>query len=122
MKREKNLLRVKVEDYSITSPSGIKTNLNLNVYGLFDTISLIWEYYVLSTITENGNVIVTPDVSKSPKIATAYREQLETIGIKFPDLESAKKFVNDFKSKWESGCNITLEESRDKKITQITNG
>ena len=40
-------------------------------------------------------------------------------GKKFTDIDEAKEFIMNYKSKWESGLNNTTQAIRDKKIDDV---
>ena len=35
-------------------------------------------------------------------------------------MDSAKKYIDDFKIKWETGSNNTIQEVRDQKLKELT--
>ncbi len=39
---------------------------------------------------------------------------------KFDVMEDAKKYIDDFKIKWETGSNNTIQEVRDQKLKELT--
>ena len=44
---------------------------------------------------------------------------VQKYGKEYPSLEEGKVFIEEYKTKWETGSNSTLEEKRDKKLSQL---
>ena len=93
----------------------------LVTFGLFDTQSANWKYYLTSCIEKNGEVYLTDDVCKfnssTSTIATITTIPMYGREIKTP--EEGLKWSEEFKMKWESGSNDLLSEVRDKKLDEI---
>lgn len=87
----------------------------LVVYGLFDTQKVHWTYYAVSTGT-NGRTL-------SQHICNSFSEvdesNIKRYGKIFEYKEDAIKYIDDFKIKWETGSNQTVQEKRDKKLGDI---
>jgi hypothetical protein len=125
MYRHKYFYTVKPKDYK-TKHKGVYEDVTLRTIGLFNTEKLIWRYFAISTIG-NGSLYMTPDITKAGMLSEVRETALVisdvlTYGIEFKDVDEAKKYVDSFVIKWETGSNNTIEEIRDKKIDMITNG
>ena len=93
------------------------------VFGLFETQTAHWEYYLTSCIDKNGTVHITDEISKlnlhTGRYITATTNSISTYGRKLKTLEEGVKWSEEFKMKWESGSNDLLSEVRDKKLDEI---
>lgn len=87
----------------------------LVVYGLFDTQKVHWTYYAVSTGT-NGRTL-SQHVCNS--FAEVDESNIRRYGKIFEYKEDAIKYIDDFKIKWETGSNQTVQEKRDKKLGDI---
>ena len=87
----------------------------LVVYGLFDTLKVYWEYYAVSTGT-NGS-------SLSQHICNTFtsvdESSIKRYGKLFEYKEDAIKYIDDFKTKWETGSNQTIQEKREEKLNDL---
>jgi hypothetical protein len=72
----------------------LKDHSDLGVYGIFSTTKVEWKYYVISYKT-NAN------------------------GREYKTVDDAKKFIQEYKVKWETGSNNTTQEVRAKKLDDI---
>ena len=115
MLRSKILYSVDPKDYLYLSQQ-----VSLKVIGLFDSIKVHWNYYATSTIVDKStnNLKITPDLKSTPTVACD-TSNLQSYGIKFSTPEEAKKYIDDFKTKWESSSNNTIQEERDKKLKEL---
>ncbi len=96
----------------------IKDHSNLGVYGIFSTTKVEWKYYVISyNTTANGGVKLTPELCSYAQEATY--ETIARQGKEYKTVEDAKKFIQEYKVKWESGSNNTTQEVRAKKLDDI---
>ena len=96
------------------------TDLELSVYGIFNTQKVHWEYYVISHYTaKTGNIFLTDDVGTSVSGNTISVDIIKRCGRLVPNVEEGKKFCDEFKMKWDSGSNNTTAEMRDKKLDEI---
>ncbi len=96
----------------------IKDHSNLAVYGIFSTTKVEWKYYVISyNTTANGGVKLTPELCSYAQEATY--ETIARQGKEYKTVEDAKKFIQEYKVKWESGSNNTTQEVRAKKLDDI---
>jgi hypothetical protein len=94
------------------------------VFGLFETQTAHWEYYLTSCIDKNGTVHITDDIGKLPTqggrtYTTATTNSISIYGRKLKTLDEGVKWAEEFKMKWESGSNDILSEVRDKKLDEI---
>lgn len=87
----------------------------LAVYGIFDTQKVHWDYYAVSTGT-NGRTF-------SQHICSTYTEidesSIRRYGKAFEYKEDAMKYIDDFKTKWETGSNQTVQEKREEKLNDL---
>lgn len=96
-----------------------KYDLEIGVYGLFDTQKMLWKYYILSFNSNSTNaIILTNDICSYSMTADTY-EKISTYGKLTPTIQSGKEYCDEFKMKWETGSNDTKQESRDQKIKSI---
>lgn len=106
--------------YSVNPDGLIKDNtqVQLKVFGIFDTYKVIWKYYTVSVISIGNLYQFTDDICSKNYACTI--ESIESYAKKFDDIEGAKKYVDDFKLKWETGSNNTIQEVRDQKLKELT--
>jgi len=101
---------------------GTKSDISLRIVGLFDTITMIWTYHVVSTGTWGANrVELTPDLHDRVYSGEYTLNNVKSHGRKFDTQQEAESFVNEFKIKWETASNNTLQEVRDEKLKELTN-
>lgn len=104
-----------------TKINGYKTNgkdIELGVYGLFQTDKVRWTYHVISFYTDNGGSIrLTDDICG--RFLDATYDSIRSYGKQFDTKELGQKFIEEYKCKWETGSNDTTQEMRDKKIGEI---
>jgi hypothetical protein len=104
-----------------THPKDYKTNGNdiqLGVYGIFNTVKVLWTYYVISYYHKaNGVMCLTEDICG--RYVDATYDSIESYGKKFDTVEDGRKFIEEYKVKWETGSNNTAQEIRDKKIDEL---
>lgn len=92
--------------------------IKLAVYGIFETRSAKWDYFLIS-FTDNGtNLSLTSDICKDSTRSTNYTH-IRTYGKRLKTVDEGKKFINEFCVKWESGSNNTTAEMRKKKLEDI---
>ena len=78
-----------------------------------------WKYYVISySINSSSNkVILTSELcgyTQEATFETIYRQ-----GKEYKTVDDAKKFIQEYKVKWETGYNNTTQEVRAKKLDDI---
>ena len=96
----------------------IKDHSNVGVYGIFSTTKVEWKYYVISyNTTANGGLKLTSELCGYIQEATF--ESVVRHGKEYKTVEDAKKFIQEYKVKWESGSNNTTQEVRAKKLDDI---
>lgn len=96
----------------------IKDHPNIGIYGLFSTTKVSWKYFVISyNSINNGGIELTAELCSYKQTATY--DSIERYGKEFNSIDDGKKFIQDYKIKWETGSNNTTEEIRDKKISNI---
>jgi hypothetical protein len=104
-----------------THPKDYKTNANdihLGVYGIFNTEKVLWTYHVISYYNKaNGTICLTEDICG--RYVDATYEYIKSSGKKFDTIEDGRKFIEEYKVKWETGSNNTTQEIRDKKIDEL---
>lgn len=96
-------------------------DLSVGVYGLFNTDKALWDYFIISWITNSsGSIVLTDDLcSMSYSRLDANYEYIRRFGKIVQTAQDGEKFCNDFKVKWESGSNNTTAEIRDKKLDEL---
>ncbi len=103
------------------SPKDLITDgkqVELVAFGLFNTVNQVWKYYVCSAISDkNGAYTLTTDLHPYKLGGTI--DNINSYGREFKNIEDAKKFINNFKDKWETGSNEPKQEVRDAKIKDI---
>lgn len=118
MLRSKILYSVDPKDYLYNGQQ-----VSLKVIGLFDSIKVHWAYYSTSIIVDKltNNLKITPDLKSTSAGGSILCDvnSLQSYGIKFSTPEEAKKYIDDFKTKWESSSNNTIQEERDKKLKEL---
>ena len=117
MQKEKFIYKSKIKDYK---SNGL--DVDLGVYGIFDTKKVKWSYYIISYTTDpQGNLRLTEDVCARASNNTTY-DTVESFGKQVANKEEGVKFIEEYKCKWETGSNETTQEMRDKKIGEILDG
>lgn len=93
-------------------------NFKLTIYGIFDTVKVMWDYYVISNHISSKSL--TRDVcTRMSYNMEASIDNISTYGKKISTVEEGQIFCDEFKIKWESGSNNTTQEIRDKKINDV---
>jgi hypothetical protein len=96
----------------------IKDHSNIGVYGIFSTTKVEWRYYVISYNTSaNGGIKLTSELCDYVQEATF--DNINRHGKEYKTVEDAKKFIQEYKIKWETGSNNTTQEVRAKKLDDI---
>jgi predicted DNA-binding protein YlxM (UPF0122 family) len=115
MQRGKFLYTQKIKDHK----SG-GNDVDLSVYGVFETVKVEWKYYVISYYNKpNSSFMLTMDVCGCSYNQEATYDSITKYGKKFETKEEGIKFIQDYKIKWETGSNNTIQEVRDQKIDDI---
>jgi len=112
MLKGKMLYSAKIDGYN----SG-GNDVELGVYGLFNTEKVRWTYHVISYYKINGGIRLTEDVCG--RFIDGTYEKIEFYGKKFDTKELGEKFIEEYKCKWETGSNEAIQEIRDRKIGEI---
>lgn len=114
MNRHKKLFSTKITGYEKCD----KQDIEFSVYGIFDTIKVKWDYYVISSVSNITNkMFLTEDICG--RYIPADMDSLVRYGKKFQTKEEGQTFIEEFKIKFETGSNNTQQEVRDKKIDEI---
>jgi hypothetical protein len=100
----------------------LKDHSNLGVYGIFSTSKVEWKYYVISYSINSGSnkVTLTSELCGYPQEATY--ETIIRQGKEYKTVDDAKRFIQEYKVKWETGSNNTTQEVRAKKLDDILDG
>ena len=112
-KKGKFLYTIDLKDYRTARNDDVK----LSVYGVFDTSSVLWSYYVISHVNNK----LTNDLCNIEYRDNGISCYNVRSGRKFETKEECIEFIQDFKIKWETGSNDSKSEVRDKKINEIIN-
>lgn len=94
----------------------LKDHNDIGIYGVFNTTKVEWKYYVIS-YSNNNKFILTSELCGYSQEATY--ESIDRHGKEYKNIDDAKKFINDYKVKWETGSNNTTQEVRDKKLNDL---
>ena len=114
MKRSKILYKVDLKD---CQEYGF--DVKLATVGVFETDKVNWKYYVVSYYKNNDNLAKTStDICGRPGEELT-NTSVERYGKEFKTSDECKEFIDTYKIKWETGSNSTLEEKRDKKLSQL---
>lgn len=95
----------------------LKDHNDIGIYGIFNTTKVEWKYYVISYSNNNNKFILTSELCGYPSEATY--DSIDRHGKEYKNIDDAKKFINDYKVKWETGSNNTTQEVRDKKLNDL---
>ena len=115
MQRGKFLHTQKIKDHK----SG-GNDVDLSVYGVFETEKVQWRYYVISYYNKpNNSFMLTIDVCNCSYNQEATYDSIVRYGKEFKTKEEGIKFIQDYKIKWETGSNNTTEEVRDQKLDEL---
>ena len=97
-------------------------DLEIGVYGLFNTDKVLWTYFMISYYqNKNGELYLTNDVCICHSIQEVTYDNIKKYGKPCNTVDEGKQYLEDFKMKWDSGSNNTTSEMRDKKIYEILN-
>lgn len=120
MIRFKELSKCDPKDLHSTM-DGAVSDISLRVVGLFDTIKMLWTYHVVSTGTWGGKTQLTGDLYPHNMFSSSYTvDNVKSYGRKFDTREEADTFVSEFRVKWETASNNTIQEIRDEKLKELT--
>jgi hypothetical protein len=116
MQRGKFLHTQKIKDHK----SGVN-DVDLSVYGVFETAKVEWKYYVISYYFNkpNSSFMLTCDVCGCTYNQEATYDTITRYGKRFNTKEEGIQFIQEYKIKWETGSNSTTQEVRDQKIDDI---
>jgi hypothetical protein len=95
-------------------------DLELGVYGLFNTEKVHWTYYMISYYKNSkGDLYLTDDVCTCAYTQEANYDSIRKFGKTCITVEEGKQYLEMFKMKWDSGSNNTTSEMRDKKLDEL---
>lgn len=99
----------------------IKDHPNIGVYGIFNTNKVSWRYFIISySSTSNGGLELTGELCSYKQTATF--DSIERYGKEVNTVDDGKKFIQNYKIKWETGSNNTTEQIREEKLSNILDG
>jgi hypothetical protein len=94
--------------------------VDLSVYGVFDTLKVEWKYYVISSYNRpNNSFTLTTDVCTCSFNLEATFDNIIKYGKKVETKEDGVKFSQEYKIKWETGSNNTIQEVREQKLDEL---
>ena len=118
MKRSKVLYKTTIAGYHTQKGSDIY----LSVVGIFDTEKAFWDYFVTSFFRDNNMTYITNDIKQTVGTDNVLNNNnIYRYGKKVNSINEGKLFIDDYKIKWETGLNNTLQEKRDKILSDILN-
>jgi len=95
-------------------------DLELGVFGLFNTEKVLWTYYMISFYKNSkGDIFLTDDVCNVAYVVEATFEYIRKHGKPCTTVDEGKQYLEMFKMKWDSGSNNTTSEMRDKKLDEL---
>jgi intein/homing endonuclease len=112
-KKGRILFSTKVEKYD-------NPELYVGVYGIFkstDSATGNWKYYLISYFLKNNSIQLRNEWH--PYYMEATYNNIESHSKSVQSVEEGKKICEEYKSKWETGSNDTLQHKRDEKLTEI---
>lgn len=103
----------------VDSMKSVNSEVNVGVYGIFrsDSGSGSWEYYLVSYKLNGSDIRLTDDWHTYAMEATY--DSIKKHSKKVQSIEEGRKMCDDYKCKWISGSNDTLQHKRDEKLTEI---
>jgi hypothetical protein len=104
---------------------GKKYDMKIAVCGVFDSISIHWDYFAVSFITVSGTMRLTADLSKNTNMISTMTSDIGNVRSffrKFETQHEADSFLKDFKLKWETASNNTTQVVREEKLKEILDG
>ena len=102
---------------------GVKSmgdDVNVGVYGIFTSNSGTgrWKYYLISYKTQsNGNLRLT-DEWHSYSMEATY-DTIQKHAKEVQSVDDGRKMCDEYKDKWVSGSNDTLQHKREEKLNEI---
>lgn len=121
MIKSKMLSEYDIKDYQVSS-EGRKYDMKIGVCGIFDSMTVHWDYYTISYISVNSAVRLTADLAKSSNLMSIMSNDISNVRSYFRKFETqheAEAFLKEFKLKWETGSNNTTQEVREEKLNEI---
>lgn len=106
-----------------TKVDGMKSGLsdvNVGVYGIFESSNGNgkWKYYLLSyKVDSNNNVKLTSEWHSFQVDGT--HENIEKYSRVVTSVEEGRKMCDEYKLKWTTGSNDTVQEIREEKLNEI---
>lgn len=97
------------------------SDLELGVFGLFNTEKVYWTYYMVSFYKNatSATLWMTDDICSTSYVQEASYENIRKYGKVCNSVDEGKQYLESFKMKWDSGSNNTTSEMRDKKLDEI---
>src|ERR1035437_4849385 len=114
MKRGKILYKTNFKDYK-----SVGVDVDFSIYGIFNTETVFWNYYVISSISCVSGFKLTKDICSCSTSYVAGQDDISRYGKDFKTKEEGILYIHEFKDKWEYGSNDTRQEKRDKKLDDL---
>ena len=107
--------------YNLTVKGILNGNdLEVGVYGLFNTEKVQWAYHMISYFKNSkGDLILTDDICSIAYTQEATYDNIRKYGKTCNTVDEGKQYLETFKMKWDSGSNNTTSEMRDKKLYEL---
>jgi len=95
-------------------------DVNVGVYGVYTTSNSgngNWKYYLISFKKNGSSLRLTSEWHSYPVDATY--DTIEKHAKEISSVDDGKKICDEFKMKWITGSNDTLQHIRDEKLNEI---
>jgi hypothetical protein len=116
----KSKILYSIDPKDLTRGTG-NLQVSLKVVGIFDTHKVFWTYYAISSVVDlSKSLVLTDEICSNSLSMPANIDNVRSFGLKYSTLEEAKKYLDEFKIKWETASNNTIQEVRDKKLKELT--
>lgn len=94
-------------------------DVELSIYGIFDTGKVFWKYYAISHIPNGTSFKLTTDICLCSTMGCPSFDSISSNGKFFKTKEEGIAYIQEFKDKWEFGSNDTRQEKRDQKLDDV---
>ncbi len=106
-----------------TKVDGMKSggsDVNVGVYGIFESSSGTgkWRYYLLSYKVDSNNNLKLTSEWHSYQLEATY-EQIQKYSKTVSSIDEGRKMCDEYKLKWTTGSNDTVQEIREEKLNEI---
>ncbi len=93
--------------------------IKMAVYGIFDTETAMWKYYIISYEGNGQGFSLTHDLCTRSTVDGCSYSDIRKYGKEVQTVDDGKKELKEFTTKWETGSNNSKAEIRKEKLDDI---